>query len=233
MANTTVYGLGETIATGDHIVLPQDDDAVTPTLGFGDGSYGFYSSADKRVDYGAGGFLRAAITDTFVKAANDGGLANNGATATVPSICPKVEGDVDSGIGWAGADAPNIIAGSIEAVRYTEVSNEILQSVQAGVGLTAHTDSNQGSGPIISTYNVYDIVGTAGDAATLPGTFPVGTLVYVKNGAAANSMDIFPTLGDDAGAGTDTVVAIAAGDFLVFLGTTANATWEQIMGGTA
>ena len=159
------------------------------------------------------------------------GQLGSSPSSTVPTL--TFFGDIDSGIGRAAADALSVIAGAVEAMRFTEVSSSVLQAVQADVGLTAHTDSNQGSGPILSSYNVYDIVGTAGDAATLPGTFVVGTLIYVKNGAAANSMDIFPTLGDDAGAGTDTVVALAAGDYKVFMGTTANATWEQIMGGTA
>jgi hypothetical protein len=75
-------------------------------------------------------------------------------------------------------------------------------------------------------------VANAGDAATLPATFEVGHRVHVKNDGA-NSMDVFPASGDNAGAGTNVAVAVAAGDFAVFMGTVANTTWTKIMGGTA
>ena len=41
-------------------------------------------------------------------------------------------------------------------------------------------------------------------------------------------MDIFPASGDDAGAGTDTAVALAGGVGTMFLATVANTTWTQM-----
>ena len=99
-------------------------------------------------------------------------------------------------------------------------------------GLTAHVGSAQGSGPILASYNIYDTVATGGDAATLPASFSEGTVIYIKNGAAANSMDIFPASGDDLGEGADTVLALAAKDFVVFVATTPDSVWEQLMTGT-
>ncbi len=221
-----------TLESGEHFTLPQDNDAATPSLSFGDGNTGIFESADNTLGISIEGNNRWVIDNLTItgNSTSSGTLNRVGVDATTPGF--TFNGDLNTGVGRGADDACSIIAGGVEAMRFTEATG-VLQAVQADVGLTAHTDSNQGSGPILSSYNVYDIVGTAGDAATLPGTFVVGTLIYVKNGAAANSMDIFPTLGDDAGAGTDTVVALAAGDFKVFLGTTANATWEQILGGTA
>jgi hypothetical protein len=46
-------------------------------------------------------------------------------------------------------------------------------------------------------------------------------------------MDVFPASGDDAGAGLNTAVAVAAGDFAVFMGTVADTTWTKIAGGNA
>ena len=102
----------------------------------------------------------------------------------------------------------------------------------ANVGLTADVGSVQGSGIITATYNIYDTSGTAGDAATLPTDVPIGTLVHIKNGAAANSMDVFPAAGHNLGAGANTQRACAAGDFQVYI-RTSTTTWERIAGGTS
>lgn len=170
----------------------------------------------------------------YIKGANTnaGAILNEAASTINPTILPNAF-DPNTGIGSPVAgDDLSIITGAVEALRFTEASSAVIQKVNANVGLTADSGSAQGNGIITSTFNVYDTVGTAGDAATLPATFAVGTIIYVKNGAAANSMDVFPASGDDLGEGANTVLALAAKDFVVFIGTTANATWEQLMTGT-
>jgi len=114
-----------------------------------------------------------------------------------------------------------------EAMRITQVDEAILFSYEAAVGLTAHVGSAQGNGVIKSSINVYSTVANTGDAATLPAVFEVGTQVMVKNDGA-NSMDVFPASGDDAGAGTNTAVAVANGVGALFVATVANATWTQM-----
>jgi len=160
------------------------------------------------------------------------GMHNETASATNPTLVPN-RADADTGIGWAFADGISLITGGVEAQRWWESSSSCVTSVDHNAGLTADVGSAQGSGTISSSYNVYSTVGTAGDSTTLPGNFDAGTLIYVKNDAATNSMDVFPASGDDAGAGADTAVAVAAGDFAVFFATTANTTWTKLMGGTA
>lgn len=108
-----------------------------------------------------------------------------------------------------------------------------IQIAPGNAGLTADSGSIQGGGVITSSHNVYTTVGTAGDAATLPASFSAGAGIYIKNDAATNSMDVFPALGDDAGAGANTAVAVAAGDFALFYATTASTTWTKLNGGTA
>jgi len=127
--------------------------------------------------------------------------------------------------------APQILkAGGVEGLRLTNVSGSILQTPEANVGLTADVGSSQGDGVIISSYNVYSVVATAGDAATLPAVFVVDTLIYVKNDGA-ESMDIFPALGDNAGAGSNIAIAVGSGESAVFIATSANATWTQLISG--
>ena len=212
------------------------NNATVPELSFGDGDTGFYESADDTVRMSIGGIDKMHFNTNGLNMSVAGAPAvfNEASTSSNPGLLPNRD-DTDTGIGVAAADSLSLIAGSKEGLRLTEASNFVIASAatSANVGLTAAAGSSQGDGVILASYNVYDTVGTAGDAATLPAVFQVGTLIYIKNGAAANSMDVFPASGDNAGAGANTAVAVAAGNFAVFMGTTANSTWEKIMGGTA
>lgn len=224
--------LAEMVA-GSRLVLPQADEAATPTLAFGDGSSGWYEPTDNVLKMALAGIVRWTFQTNLIGSASslEVGILKEAPTTINPNLCPA-HGDPDTGVGGT-ADALSLISGGVQGIGLPEVGGGIVQVVNSDVGLTAHTDSGQGDGPILSSYNVYSTVAVAGDAATLPAVFKVGSLVYVKNDAATNSMDVFPASGDDAGGGSDTAVAVAAGDFALFMGTLANATWTKIMGGTA
>jgi len=155
-------------------------------------------------------------------------------TWTAPHILPAgsaaapAVGFTNSGLYEPVADAPAITAGGVEAQRWTEASSHVLTAVQANVGLTADSGSIQGGGVILSSYNTYTTVGTAGDAATLPATFIVGTIVWVINDSAT-SMDVFPASGDTiTGNAADAAEAVAGGARAQFLATAANATWTAV-----
>ena len=221
--------------TFDAGVTLDDGSEAAPAIKGSDSDSGlFFESSGTTLSFTRNGSRQWSLSNTSMgqDEANRPVFFSENATATNPNCVPNA-GDVDTGLGANAADQLSLIAGSIEGIRLSEASSAVLQTVQSNVSLTAHTGSSQGDGVITSSFNVYDTVGTTGDAATLPAAFAVGTKVYIKNGAAANSMDVFPASGDDAGGGVDTAIAIAAGDFAVFLATTANATWEKIMGGTA
>jgi len=210
------------------------NDATLPALAFGDGDSGFYEPTDDTVRVVISGVARWAWTgNAFSGEATDGPLLSNvTATATVPTLIAKKD-DADTGIGAGGTNRLSLISGGVEAMRFTGDLTDILIAHEVNVGLTADAGSSQGDGPITSSFNVYSTVGSAGDAATLPSQVELGMVVYIKNDAAVNSMDVFPASGDDAGAGTDVAVAIAAGDFAVFMVTVAGTTWTKLMGGTA
>ena len=97
----------------------------------------------------------------------------------------------------------------------------------ADVDITADVGSIQGGYPLTHSFNVITTSGTAGDAVTLPASFKVGTLIFIKNSAAANSVDVFPALGDDLGGGANTAAALAAGDTICYIGMVESATWES------
>jgi len=221
------------LESGEHLILPQVDETATPTLAFGDGDSGFFEPTDDELRLSLVGITRYVFGTTIIRTLSTArwGLVNATPSATIPNLLP-VNIDLDTGIGSPALDQLSIIAGGVEAIRFSEATG-VIQTVESDVGLTADVGSAQGNGVILSSFNVYSTVGTAGDAATLPATFDVGTTIHVKNDAATNSMDVFPALGDDAGAGANIAVVVAAGDFAVFFATATDATWTKLMGGTA
>ncbi len=212
---------------GDHLVMPQANEPLTPTIAFGTGIDGFYSSAAGVVDISIAAALEWTISAAGLSGRLGGALLNEAPTATNPSVVP-VLADPDTGIGGT-ANALANISGGVAGVIYKSDGTDVIQQVEANVGLTADTGSAQGSGVITSSYNVYTTVAVAADAATLPAVFGVGDLVYIKNDAAANAMDVFPATGDDLGEGGNTALSVAAGDYELFIGVVANATWTRLM----
>ena len=221
--------LAEAVACS-RLVLPRANIPETPEFNFG-GDWGIYSPGPDDIRIAMSGSLAYTIQAESFSGALGGALLNEAPTAINPTVVP-ILADPDTGIGGI-ANALANISGGVAGVIFKSDGTDIIQQVEANVGLTAHTDSGQGDGPITSSYNVYLTVAVAGDAATLPAVFGIGDLVFVKNDAAANSMDVFPASGDDLSEGTDTVLAVAAGDFELFMGVVANATWTRLMAGSA
>lgn len=207
-----------------------ENNPLRPALAFGDGDTGFYEGTDDSLFVAFAGLEKWKWTDLEFKSSGGTGvpsMINEVSSATNPVW--SFQDNPNTGVGRAGPDALSLITGGIEAARYSEVSSAVLQAMQSNVGLTADVGSAQGNGVVRSTYNVYSTVGTAGDAATLPATFPAGTLVYIKNDAATNAMDVFPASGDNLGEGANTALSVAAGTSATFLATVANTTWTQVV----
>lgn len=106
---------------GVHIVLPQVNDAVTPTLAFGDGDTGFYEVVANELGISTIGVARFRISAGFIRADIAGGpaLKRVDSTAIEPGLVPDF-GDTDTGIGHATADQLSLIAGGVEAIRIKE-----------------------------------------------------------------------------------------------------------------
>ena len=141
----------------------------------------------------------------------------------------------------AGNDAINIVAtgaatfgfaGSpgVTTIRGSEVNIQTNRfAVEVKTGITAFGGGGQ-PGAILLTepYNIVTVVVAGGDSVRLPATFAVGTLVTIKNDDAAEACDVFPSLGDDLGAGGDTAESLAAGASITYIATVANTTWTDI-----
>jgi len=215
---------------GDHLVMPQANEPLTPTIAFGTGIDGFYSSAAGVLNISIAAALEYTIVAGSLSGRLGGAFMNEAPTATNPSVVP-ILADPDTGIGGA-ANALALISGGVAGVILSSDGTDVIQTVEANVGLTADVLSSQGDGLISSSFNVYSVVGSAGDAATLPEFFALGTQIFIKNDDAAEAMDVFPFLGADLGAGTNTALSLLAGEFVVFIATIANDAWTQLIAGT-
>ncbi len=106
------------LESGEHLVLPQVDEAATPTLAIGRAIDGFYSSGDGILRVAIAGVNYYHIDNTRIRSQYGGGFLLNrqGASATVPSLCPNRD-DGDTGIGVQAADNLSLVAGGLEAIR--------------------------------------------------------------------------------------------------------------------
>ena len=106
------------------LILPSSNDAVTPTLAFGDGDTGFFEVSDDNLALAFAGAKYWDLTATKIASSNSTqpALLRTTPTATVPSINAN-NGDADTGIGSAGADIMSLIAGGIEIAQFTEATS--------------------------------------------------------------------------------------------------------------
>ena len=97
------------------------------------------------------------------------------------------------------------------------------RSVTAGI--TADVGSIQGGSPLTTDINQISVCANGGDAVTLPDAVAGYTVTIINNGAQA--CDVFPAASDDAGAGADTAVSLAAGANITYVSIDAT-TWVPV-----
>jgi hypothetical protein len=111
---------------GSQLLLPIENDALTPTLAFGDGDTGFYELSDDLFRLSIAG---TAAFQFFVNATRPQITGTNSASfhctnvstsRTVATIGPRRS--VNTGIGSGAADEMSLIAGGIEILRIEETS---------------------------------------------------------------------------------------------------------------
>lgn len=107
-----------------------------------------------------------------------------------------------------------------------EVGGSILYSVTDG--LTAHAGGGQANAtPLPAELNRVTTVATAGDSVELPTS--VGGLSITVINAAANSMNVFPAVGDQINSlGANAAFAVAAGKSVEFNCVTSGQ-WHSIL----
>lgn len=124
-----------------HIILPLTNDAVTPTLAFGDGDTGFYESGDDSLAIAIGGNLRWIIKDSEFESGNTRGISLRRVTGSATTPPYAINDDENTGIGSPAADQLSLIAGGVEGIRITETTAKMAEkfgcNALGGVGRVA------------------------------------------------------------------------------------------------
>ena len=129
-------GIGITPVAGTRLTLPTEDDAVTPTLAFGDGNTGFYERVDNDLRVSVGGINQFLwFTNQFRSALGTGpAMVNLGATSFTPTLIPDIS-NANTGIGQAAEDQLSLIAGGVEGQRITEIAGAITHKFVGSLGV--------------------------------------------------------------------------------------------------
>lgn len=140
--STKILSLGGTTATSQ-LLLPLSNDAVTPTLAFGDGDTGFYEGGDDvlRLGMGATGAYWEFLVNEIKNNLTAGlVLRRVNSTATVPSIVPR--GDTDTGIGGNADGDVRLIANALSVLSATNSggSKSVLPATSASAQRHRHTN---------------------------------------------------------------------------------------------
>ncbi|MFH1952593.1 MAG: hypothetical protein ABIL06_13350 [Pseudomonadota bacterium] len=161
------------------IVLPLQNDAVTPTLAFGDGKYGIYSGVNNELYVAVNGAVKLLINSVGIRAgsgATSPGLLNETPSATNPVIVPSTQ-NLTVGIGSAAWDQLSSIVGSIEAQRWIETDSKAYSAI-GGTGVADYTACT------FPTANK-DYVNKTGIGTALTGK--LGSLVMVTGGTGISA----------------------------------------------
>jgi len=139
------------------LLLPLSNDAVTPTLAFGDGDTGFYEAADDtvRITHNSVYTWNIDVNGFGSAIAGGGQIRKSGASATVPSVAPNRD-DLDTGLGTAAADQLSLIAGGVEGIRISEDTTIQVNSFGPVIKkYTITTDNTNGVG----THTIAELLG--------------------------------------------------------------------------
>lgn len=208
-------------------LLLNDGDATDPTYAYlAEPDTGIFRVSAGRLGFTLSGGLRWLVEiGRFASDTSFGGALNRAAaSAIIPG--PTFTGDENTGIGRALADALSHICGGQEGLRLAEIANHVIQTNHVNFGLTASVTQTQAGGlALISSYNEIATVANLDDTVVAPTVTKGQRLLIINNGA--NTLQVFPFLGDDIGAGVDAAIFIASGAIGKFIGQTA-ALWDTL-----
>jgi hypothetical protein len=180
-----ILTLGGTTASAQFL-LPLSDDAVTPTLAFGDGDTGFYESSDDilRLGVGAtGAYWQFAVNEIRNNLTGGLMLRRVTPTATVPSLVPR--GDTDTGIGASADNDVRLIANSSSVLGAANDGTSNTVSIYGTAGQAANylnlTSSGGSAGGIFNVSSA----GRVGIGTTNP-----STSLHVGDGVGSRTISI-------------------------------------------
>ncbi|KKN77082.1 hypothetical protein LCGC14_0364210 [marine sediment metagenome] len=144
-------------ASNQQVLFPVLNDPVTPTIGFGNGGFGFYAIADDIIGVSIAGvnrFIWAGSAFNGAVSSPTVSIRNETATGTNPVYA--FTNDLDTGGGSNGADQYSLIAGAHEMLRLTEsiaVANYVAALFDAADQVSL-TSANSSTWRLIETKDV-------------------------------------------------------------------------------
>jgi len=128
---TTLAGVTTGDITATRVILPLENDPLTPELAFGDADSGFYESLDDVINVSIAGASRFYWTgDQFLgNNANSGALFNEIAGSTNPTLIPN-QSDANTGVGWRSVDVLTLVAGG--EARFEALGTGVTRVVSPG-----------------------------------------------------------------------------------------------------
>lgn len=118
--------LVHTLQSGEHLILPQVNEPLTPTLAFGDGDSGFYEEADDVLVVSIAGQNRFEFVGGTFGGTNlaSGHLLDATTSSTVATVIPHTL-DTDTGLGRSAVDQLSLIAGAVQVANLTEAAGVV------------------------------------------------------------------------------------------------------------
>lgn len=184
-----------------------------PLLQFHNSALGFYSPVANVISMAVLGVQKWSFTADTIQSAGSGGAIRFDTPSAIKASLVVRATDIDTGWGSNAVDELSGIAGGVEAVRYAEVSSNIIQTDQTVV-VTASTTQAQGNGALISSRNQVSIVANDNDVVTMPSA-ALGKVVEIIH-SGANILQVFPAAGDNLGFGTNVSITIQPGQARVY-----------------
>ena len=180
-------------AQNQSLILPLENDAVTPTWAIGAVGTGFYAPTADQINVAIGAARRWQMTGTWFGnvAVARPGIRGVNSTATIPNIHSQT-GDTDTGLGHAAADAPSMIAGAVEAQRWTEAARTIETDTTV-----FQTDGGDVQVKTVAAHGVIvdDTISFADGTGTVSTDITAGTIYYVTQVDSANLFNISTSRG--------------------------------------
>ncbi len=162
--------------SAESLILPLSNNPVTPTLAIGSVGTGIYASAVGDMDFAIDGIRRILLNEFAIQNPSSGYffIRHNSAGSITNPLYSFYE-DNDSGFSRAATDAPTVIAGKVEAQRWTEASRTIETNAsvcQDNSGVELKTVAAHGLA-------IDDVVQVAAGTGALCGGLSASTNYYV------------------------------------------------------
>ncbi len=181
-----------TNTTTTQLMLPISNDAVSPTLAFGDGDSGFYEASDDVIDIGIAGAQAFSISATSFFGSQVDGPSVLDESCSVTNPCFTRTDDNDTGVGFDGSNAGSLVSAGVSVFSWNAGGPQ----VEKTLGLSVST-LTVATGAVAVTQSYHLIAGESGANDTLD-TISGGTTGEILIiGASSNSVDII--IGDLTG----------------------------------